>query len=56
MSIESPVGTLDIKNATLRVGKLEVSNIQGIDTALNVTRAKVIPMSIGCLQVFRVFG
>jgi hypothetical protein len=39
MSIESPVGTLDIKNATLRVGKLEVSNIQGIDTALNVTRA-----------------
>jgi hypothetical protein len=39
MSIESPVGTLDIKNATLRVGRLEVSNIQGIDTALNVTRA-----------------
>ena len=39
MSIESPVGTLDIKNATLRVGKLEVSNIQGIDTALNFTRA-----------------
>src|SRR5210317_1451679 len=39
MSIQSPVGTLDIKNATLRVGKLEVSNIQGIDTALNVTRA-----------------
>src|SRR5210317_1471605 len=39
MSIQSPVGTLDIKNATLRVGKLEVSNIQGVDTALNVTRA-----------------
>src|SRR6056300_380825 len=39
MSIQSPAGTLDIKNATLRVGKLEVSNIQGIDTALNVTRA-----------------
>ena len=39
MSIESPVGTLDIKNATLRVGRLEVSNIQGIDTALNVTRS-----------------
>jgi hypothetical protein len=39
MSIQSPVGTLDIKNATLRVGKLEVSNVQGIDTALNVTRA-----------------
>ena len=39
MSMQSPVGTLDIKNATLRVGKLEVSNIQGIDTALNVTRA-----------------
>jgi hypothetical protein len=39
MSIESPVGTLDIKNATLRVGRLEVSNIQGIDTALNFTRA-----------------
>ena len=33
MSIQSPVGTLDIKNATLRVGKLEVSNIQGIDAA-----------------------
>jgi len=30
MSIQSPVGTLDIKNATLRVGKLEVSNIQGV--------------------------
>jgi hypothetical protein len=42
MSIESPVGTLDIKNATLRVGKLEVSNIQGIDTALNVTRSNSI--------------
>jgi hypothetical protein len=39
MSLQSPVGTLDIKNATLRVGKLEVSNIQGVDTALNVTRA-----------------
>ena len=39
MSMQSPVGTLDIKNATLRVGKLEVSNVQGIDTALNVTRA-----------------
>src|SRR6056300_1288016 len=39
MSIQSPAGTLDIKNATLRVGKLEVSNIQGVDTALNVTRA-----------------
>ena len=39
MSMQSPVGTLDIKNATLRVGKLEVSNIQGVDTALNVTRA-----------------
>ena len=39
MSIQSPVGTLDIKNATLRVGKLEVSNIQGVDTALNVTRS-----------------
>ena len=42
MSIQSPVGTLDIKNATLRVGKLEVSNIQGIDTALNVTRSNAI--------------
>ena len=42
MSIESPVGTLDIKNATLRVGRLEVSNIQGIDTALNVTRSNSI--------------
>jgi hypothetical protein len=42
MSIESPVGTLDIKNATLRVGRLEVSNIQGVDTALNVTRANSI--------------
>ena len=39
MSIGTPVGTLDIKNATLRVGRLEVSNIQGIDTALNFTRA-----------------
>ena len=39
MSIQSPVGTLDIKNATLRVGKLEDSDIQGVDTALNVTRA-----------------
>src|SRR6056300_753937 len=42
MSIESPVGTLDMKNATLRVGKLEVSNIQGVDTALNVTRSNSI--------------
>ena len=42
MSIQSPVGTLDIKNATLRVGKLEVSNIQGVDTALNVTRSNAI--------------
>lgn len=42
MSIQSPVGTLDIKNATLRVGKLEVSNIQGIDTALNVTRSNAV--------------
>ena len=39
MSIQSPVGTLDIKNATLRVGKLEVSNIEGVDTTRNVTRA-----------------
>ena len=42
MSMQSPVGTLDIKNATLRVGKLEVSNIQGVDTALNVTRSNAI--------------
>jgi len=42
MSIQSPVGTLDIKNATLRVGKLEVSNIQGVDTALNVTRSNAV--------------
>jgi hypothetical protein len=40
--MQSPVGTLDIKNATLRVGKLEVSNIQGVDTALNVTRSNAI--------------
>ena len=45
MSIQSPVGTLDIKNATLRVGKLEVSNIQGVDTALNVTRANSVLIS-----------
>jgi hypothetical protein len=40
--MQSPVGTLDIKNATLRVGKLEVSNVQGVDTALNVTRSNAI--------------
>ena len=36
MSIQSPAGTLDIKNATLRVGKLEVSNIQGADSRTHI--------------------
>jgi len=35
MSIESPTGILDIRNATLRVSKLEVTNATGFDTALN---------------------
>lgn len=36
------VGVLDITNATLRVGKLEVSSTQGIDSALNVFKANSI--------------
>ena len=40
MSIQSPsVGVLDIKNATLRVGKLEVASVQGIDASLNTFKA-----------------
>src|SRR5210317_1421409 len=35
MSIESPTGILDIRNATLKVSKLEVTNATGFDTALN---------------------
>src|SRR6056300_352029 len=35
MSIDSPTGILDIRNATLKVSKLEVTNATGFDTALN---------------------
>jgi len=43
MSIQSPsVGVLDIKNATLRVGKLEVASVQGIDASLNTFKANSI--------------
>ena len=43
MSIQSPsVGVLDIKNATLRVGKLEVASVQGIDASLNIFKANSI--------------
>ena len=43
MSMQTPsVGVLDITNATLRVGKLEVSSTQGIDSALNVFKANSI--------------
>ena len=37
--MEDSNGVLNINNATLRVGKLQVSNIQGVDTALNVTKS-----------------
>jgi hypothetical protein len=43
MSLQSPsVGVLDIKNATLRVGKLEVASVQGIDASLNTFKANSI--------------
>jgi hypothetical protein len=43
MSVQSPsVGVLDIKNATLRVGKLEVASVQGIDASLNTFKANSI--------------
>jgi hypothetical protein len=35
MSIEAPQGILNIPNATLRVGRLEISEVVGADTALN---------------------
>ena len=35
MSIESPTGILDIRNAILKVSKLEVTSATGFDTALN---------------------
>ena len=37
--MEDSLGVLNINNATLRVGKLQVSDIQGVDTALNVTKS-----------------
>ena len=37
--MEDSLGILNINNATLRVGKLQVSDIQGVDTALNVTKS-----------------
>jgi hypothetical protein len=35
MSIQAPQGILNIPNATLRVGRLEISEVVGADTALN---------------------
>ena len=35
MSIQPPQGILNIPNATLRVGKLEVNSTEGLDTVLN---------------------
>jgi hypothetical protein len=35
MSIQAPQGILNIPNATLRVGKLEVNSTEGLDTVLN---------------------
>jgi hypothetical protein len=35
MSIEAPQGILNIPNATLRVGRLEINEVVGADTALN---------------------
>ena len=38
-TMEDSLGVLNINNATLRVGKLQVSDIQGVDTALIVTKS-----------------
>jgi hypothetical protein len=35
MSIQAPQGILNIPNATLRVGKLAVNELLGVDTVIN---------------------
>ena len=42
MSIESPSGILDVRNATLKVSKLEVTRATGFGTALNNTARNMI--------------